>query len=334
MGYPIHLVRVLVLFLATLHAEAFAPPIQRVTSFSRGGSSTSSSSSSSSSESTRNCAPPLGHGLPSSHVRCRATRAASSRRGINLQPSQAGSDVTDVDDEVGLEDALTATTCTDALNDPRQLKDEPAGGEESAPSVSTLGRIRILSYRTTLLASGLLLTTTAIFGSSFLSGTGVDGTSVTSWADGLLPFAAGLAALLAPMPEDGLGKAARLATAAIGAAAIGAALISSVGGFDGGANTDDIGDVQRILSIVSLMAICLREIYYFGLAYKVEAVVALLTLPLLLVDADDYNLYPLLAVSLCAMAVDVLAVGKVFEPCGEDYVRSNSEFLAGDSNRE
>lgn len=215
-----------------------------------------------------------------------------------------------------------------------EYKDEEPSNDDATKQqqlqqpVSALERIRILSYRLTLAISALLLTTMAIFGSNFLSGTGIDGAPIVHWAEGILPLAAGSSLLLAPMPIDdgeaGLGGVARVVTTSLGIASIVSAAISHVGSIDTAAV-----DIARILSITSLMSISLREIWYFGLAYKWEAAIALLTLPLLLVDSEAYysDAYPI-AVPLCALAVDVLAVGKVFEPCREDYVQSNSEFLA------
>ena len=88
--------------------------------------------------------------------------------------------------------------------------------------------------------------------------------------------------------------------------------------------------MSNVLGIVSLCGISLREIYYFGLEYKWEAAVALVSLPLLLIG-DNENL-SLVAVPLSALAVSVLAFSKVFEPCREDYVKSNSEFFV-DGNK-
>ena len=72
---------------------------------------------------------------------------------------------------------------------------------------------------------------------------------------------------------------------------------------------------------------------YFGVAYKWEAAVALICLPLLLLNSNDYETLhslaaPLSALSVSVLSVSVLAVGKVFEPCKEEFVKTNSEFLA------
>mmetsp|Transcript_354 Transcript_354/g.472 ORF Transcript_354/g.472 Transcript_354/m.472 type:complete len:315 (-) Transcript_354:324-1268(-) len=290
---------------------AFVPPIKApardVSSYFR----TTRLSDDSTSTPLAPAAHPLGL-TKNKHRHCGGVRSErSDRRRLNRMVSL------DSDDNfVGQgEDVPTSNrTATDGVNN-----------DES--SISPFQRVRILTYRTFLITSALLLTVMAVFGSNFLSGTGIDEAAIANWADGLLPFAAGLSLLLAPMPSEGLGRAARVVTTSLGAAAVFSTASASTG-VGIAQSADSFGDLQHILFVASLMAISMREIYYFGIAYKVEAVVAMLTLPLLLVDVGAYagNIYPV-AVPLCALAVDVLAVGKVFEPCREDYVKSNSEFF-------
>ena len=198
--------------------------------------------------------------------------------------------------------------------------------KEVGKEVTTGERIQVISYRLVLTSSALLLTSCAIFGSSFLSGTGIDGSSVVESAEILLPLAAGLSVLLAPMPEGLL----KVAATSLGLAAI------ATSGAAGAFATEDASvmvlDLSRIFGISSLFAVCVREIYYFGLAFKVEAAVVMAVLPLLLREHDAANdsVYPI-AAAISALAVGVLAVGKIFEPCREDFVKSNSEFLAGEN---
>lgn len=196
--------------------------------------------------------------------------------------------------------------------------------EQQQKQVTMTERIRVLTYRAALSTSALLLMMISIFGSSFLSGTGIDGASVAAEAEALLPLAAGVTLLLAPVPNDRI----RVATASLGlgaAVSAGVATILSSGGGD-----ETFLGVPRVLGVVSLFSVCIREIYYFGLAYKWEAAISLLSLTPLILYNDEYGtVYPI-ASSLSALAVGVLAVGKVFEPCREDFVKSNSEFLADD----
>ena len=166
--------------------------------------------------------------------------------------------------------------------------------------VTILKRIRAISYRSTLFISAVLLITSALFDSSFLDGTGVDNNFFISIVDSYLPFASGISLLFAPISN----RYIQVAVISLG-------LATCITGI-------------KALSILSLMCICIREIVYFGLAYKWEAFISLISLPLLLVS-DDYDM---IAAPLSALSISVLAVGKVFEPINEDYIKTNSEFLA------
>jgi len=166
--------------------------------------------------------------------------------------------------------------------------------------VTIIKRIRVISYRSTLFISAILLITSALFDSNFLMGTGIDSSTFISIVDNYLPFAAGLSLLLAPVPN----RYIQVAIISIG-------LATCITG-------------TKILSILSLMCICIREIVYFGLAFKWEAFISLISLPLLLLS-DDYDM---IAAPMSALSISVLAVGKIFEPIQEDYIKTNSEFLA------
>lgn len=83
-------------------------------------------------------------------------------------------------------------------------------------------------------------------------------------------------------------------------------------------------DVSWSLSIIALLAISIREIWYFGVEYKQECVISISMLALMF---DNNNHVPF-TIPLCALGISVLAAGKLFEPCQEDLVPSNSEFLA------
>ena len=131
-------------------------------------------------------------------------------------------------------------------------------------------------------------------------GTGIDSSTFLSIVDSYLPLASGLSLLLAPVSN----RYIQVAMISLG-------LATCITG-------------TKVLSIISLMCICIREIVYFGLAFKWEAFISLIALPLLLIS-DDYDM---IAAPLSALAISVLAVGKVFEPIQEDYVKTNSEFLA------
>ena len=198
------------------------------------------------------------------------------------------------------------------------------GGEtvhQQEDNVTVIERTRVLSYRAALISTSALLSTVAIFDSNFLVGTGLDGTSVVDMAEIYLPFAAGTSLLLAPASDN---------NNAIQRAVILLGLATCVSGI--ASVTSDIGEIvlssSSVLGIVSLVAVSIREIIYFGVAYKWEAAVALICLPLLLLNSNDYETLHSLAAPLSALSVSVLAVGKVFEPCKEEFVKTNSEFLA------
>ena len=128
-------------------------------------------------------------------------------------------------------------------------------------------------------------------------GTGIDSSTFISIVDTYLPFISGLSLLLAPVSN----RYTQVAVISLG-------LATCITG-------------MTVLGIISLMCICIREIIYFGLAYKWEAFISLISLPLLLIS-DDYDM---IAAPMSALAVSVLAVGKVFEPI---QYETNSEFLA------
>lgn len=187
-------------------------------------------------------------------------------------------------------------------------------------SISLIERIRILSYRTALSVSSLLITALAICSGDVLSGTGVDGSSVVGWVESVMPLTAGMTILLAPVSNNFF---SRVISNSLGIVTIASAIASIV--FGAGSNFEDN---QRVLVSLCLAGICIREIFYFGLAYKVEAAVALVALPFTLVMTSDRQAAEI-SLPVCALAMDVLAAGKIFEPCIEDFERSNSEFLAG-----
>ena len=202
---------------------------------------------------------------------------------------------------------------------------EKISANPSSRNISLTQRVRILFYRTVLSVTSLLITALAIFDSDILSGTGMDGASIIDWTESVLPLTAGMTLLLAPVPNVGRATLNFVGIISIvSALPVASSILETTG-------SGAVEDIQRVLVALSLMSICAREIFYFGWAYKVEAIVALVTLPLSLVVASDQAVG--FSLPMCALAMDVLATGKVFEPCTEDFERSNSEFLAdGRSN--
>ena len=212
------------------------------------------------------------------------------------------------------------------LNTKNKNEDEfSLGGEtvhnKEEDNVSVVERIRVLSYRAALISTSVLLSTVAIFDSNFLVGTGLDGTSIVNLAEMYLPFAAGMSLLLAPVSDDN--NAIQGAAILLGLTTCASAIAAVTSDIDG-----IVLSSSSVLGILSLIAVSIREIIYFGTAYKWEAAISLVSLPVLLLNSNDYETLHSFAAPLSALAVSVLAVGKVFEPCKEEFVKTNSEFLA------
>ena len=89
--------------------------------------------------------------------------------------------------------------------------------------------------------------------------------------------------------------------------------------------------------LVGVASLFIREIYYFGLAFKLEAVlglVASLAVLFLLQNHAAMGATTATTISQVAepaswLALAVLTFGKLFEPLEEDWYKSESEFLAG-----
>lgn len=188
--------------------------------------------------------------------------------------------------------------------------------QEQQAELTVPQRARVLAYRSTICVSALLLSAIAVFGSDFMAGTGLSGTStIVSNSEMYLPVFAGCSLLLAPVDGDIARLASRFLS--IVTIATGGAMIV----LDSNNNT-----MAFALGILTLLVVNAREIYYFGISYKLEAVVALVSLPILLI-AHLWPAYESLSsgtAAVSALAVGVLAFGKVFEPCGEDYFKSNT----------
>ena len=215
--------------------------------------------------------------------------------------------------ELGAEEkALSSSTSS--------TPDSTSANTSTSSGISLIQRIQILLYRTALSATSLLMTALAICSGDVLSGTGVDGSSTVEWVGSVMPLIVGTTVLLAPVPNNGF---SRIISTSLGIVAVASAIASNI--FEVGSNFDD---VQWILVVLSLALICIREIFYFGLAYKVEAAIALAALPFSFIMSSDQQVVGI-SLSVCALAMDVLSAGKIFEPCKEDFERSNSEFLAG-----
>ncbi|CAB9502525.1 expressed unknown protein [Seminavis robusta] len=79
--------------------------------------------------------------------------------------------------------------------------------------------------------------------------------------------------------------------------------------------------------LVGLAALFVREIYYFGLAYKMEAALGLAASLWVLLSPGDPSGVP---DTVACLALAVMVFGKIFEPLQEDWNPNQSEFLAKD----
>ena len=183
-------------------------------------------------------------------------------------------------------------------------------------SVTVLERARIISYRVAMSASALCLCVLAVDDIGFMEGTGANIDHLSEQSSNALPILAGCTLTLCPVPRN---KMIEVGTTSLGLAAIVSGLVSNVGDIQQLA-----GSISWSLSILALMTVSIREIFYFGVEYKQECIITLLTLALMF----DYNNHVPFIFPLCALGISILAAGKLFEPCDEDLVPSNSEFLA------
>lgn len=182
----------------------------------------------------------------------------------------------------------------------------PLSDKNEYPSYSPLVLGRVVGYRACLGAAAVAISLFALAEASFFDGTGFQVESLSNWSETSLPWIAGGTLLASPFPET---------TRPIrgGALLLGATTIAF-----------HASSYAWPLSMVALMVISIRELWYFGGAYKQECGITLFMLPLML---DRYNSIPF-AAPLCAVGLAILAGGKLLEPLEEDLVRSNSEFLA------
>mmetsp|Transcript_30321 Transcript_30321/g.37029 ORF Transcript_30321/g.37029 Transcript_30321/m.37029 type:complete len:243 (-) Transcript_30321:163-891(-) len=179
--------------------------------------------------------------------------------------------------------------------------------------LTALRRVRVLAYRAALGVSAGLISSQAL-GGGILDGSGVDIGPLIAQTKEALPFAAGSTAILGPLPS---GVSVGPLVSLLGSITVGSGVISTLG------IIADAESVGWTLAVLSLMAVSVREIWYFGVEYKQECVLVLLTLVLML---NEEMRIPFV-MPLCAVGMAVLAGGKVFEPCEEEFRRSNSEFL-------
>ena len=187
------------------------------------------------------------------------------------------------------------------------------GNLPASQMMSAASSVQVLSYRATVGGSALLLTVLAVDDTSFLDGTGASIDALVERSAACLPFVCGASSLVCPLPDNGV---VRLPVRALG----GLTLVSGMAALQ-------LSVAQQYawgLSLLSLMVVSAREMYYFGPEYKQECGITLFMLPLML----NLNERVPFTTPLCALGCLVLAFGKLFEPLSEDLQKTNSEFLA------
>ncbi|KAL7538928.1 hypothetical protein ACHAXR_008881 [Thalassiosira sp. AJA248-18] len=180
-------------------------------------------------------------------------------------------------------------------NDNKQVETTNINQEEqdnydNTQEVTLFERARILSYRIAIGASALCLSVQAIDDVGFLEGTGANIDQFAEQSTMTLPLVAGATLLFCIVPRNQI--LAEVGTLALGLATVGSGLVVlATGGQEGGVV------ISWSLSMLSLMAVNLREIWYFGFRYKQECAIALFTLPFML---DHNNSIPF-TIPLCAL---------------------------------
>lgn len=96
-----------------------------------------------------------------------------------------------------------------------------------------------------------------------------------------------------------------------------------------GVLTSGVTTVVVGMPAIGLASLCLREILYFGIAYKVEAALALLTFGVgaTSIGGSEATIQPVLHL-LTSLSLGVLVFGKFLEPLREDWSMNDSEFLS------
>ena len=198
-------------------------------------------------------------------------------------------------------------------------EDGSSGKHIDTDDLTIQDKLQVLSYRAGLGASALLICVQAVGDVSFLEGTGINVENVVNivkQSENILPIVSGTTLALCPVPET---RIVQLGASSLGILILISGILSSII-----PDTMLLHQLSWTLSMVALMILSVREIYYLGFEYKQECGISLAMLPFML---DVNNQVPF-TIPLCALGLSVLAAGKIFEPLREDLIRSNSEFLA------
>jgi len=203
-----------------------------------------------------------------------------------------------------------------------------------AAEITFMGRTRVLSYRLLLTGLAMAFTTNAII-PTLLEGSGIDTSSIEPLTRNAIAWMS--AACVLCVPRAGINnEILSMLFAPLGITllciqvVLNAVLFSDPVVMDENINMLSMimaakaGD--HVLTVLALCLICIREILFFGLAYKVEAA---LSVPLLLTSlllSNDDDMSATLHV-LTALTVSLLAASKVFEPILEDHRPGFSAFL-------
>lgn len=212
--------------------------------------------------------------------------------------------------------------------------DQALGTSTDPQEVSISQRFLVLGYRCTLFSVALGFSV-SFAATTLLQGTGL-GLDTLEWlqeaSHAVLLWSTYLTGLLAPPlsnhpaaadseQSDSISVLLPLLTQALRTLGVVAILIHLIGVQD--TLPFEYSSLETLEIAAILSGICVREILFYGIAYKVEAVVALV---FLLLQASN-QLPEAVTVGGLSLALLVLSVGKVFEPISSDLVPDQSAFF-------
>jgi hypothetical protein len=206
--------------------------------------------------------------------------------------------------------------------------------------ISVLDRMRVLLYRLFLSSAAMALMIYA--GVSFLDGVGMSNEAraqVLGQGALFTAEASALAAIILPSTTSAIGTmddtedspAIRSMAETSLRVAGGVSLLCIAGVTQDPENLlgTQITHALYIAAIsCPLVFICLREIYFYGAAYKVECIISLALLAAFIGFGGDFPAdAPLAITGPLSLSLAVLAAGKVFEPILEDLRPGKSSFF-------
>ena len=194
----------------------------------------------------------------------------------------------------------------------------------TASEITLMDRAWVLSYR--LLLTGLAMAfTTNAFVPTLLEGSGVDTSSIEPWTRNAIAWMSTACVLC--VPRGGINdNIASSLFVPLGISSLSLQIVNLVL-VDGAADKNVLALVMAgdITTVLALCLVCVREILFFGLTYKVEAALSipLLLVSLLFLDTSSPGTLKVLT----ALTISLLAASKALEPVLEDLRPGFSAFL-------